>query len=766
VSGRWLIARLIGARGVAAATRNGHAKKETVMPQQSSYRIKTQLTPRLLLALLLAAGVAVIGTPPAHARNQSDATAQRATQDQSSALVILNGDPLSTYVKTKPAKGKKIDFSSNTVKSYRAQLSALRNDYKKWLRANYPKAKVTGEFDISLNAVAVQLNGASLAGISATPLVKTAQYQGLYYPNVVDPDLALIHAVEAWAVGGGPANAGAGVKVAVVDTGIDATHPCFADTDYAGQTQLGDTRFTNNKVIAAKVFNNKAGVNRYTPEALQDHGTHVAGTVACNHETPATVQGVTIPYAMSGVAPRALLGNYNVFPGAVDSARSEDILNALDAAYQDGFDVANMSLGGGAHGIQDLLTIAVDNLDQANMVVAVAAGNSGPGFGTVESPGSAARALTAGASTVPHFVGAPVTAASNTYGAATGDFAVVSANLTAELDAVPGTTNGLSTACSALPAGSLTGKIALISRGVCAFSAKIRNAQAAGAVAVLVANNVAGDPIAMGSDGTPNQPTVPAYMVSRSDGGALLGVDGASTTIGAALSYFATTNADIMAGFSSQGPTDVDFRVKPDVVAPGVNVLSSIPAAFCAAPPCFAFFQGTSMATPHLAGSAAVVRGQHPTWSAADVRSAIVNTADRGVLKNFSTAAIEMNLNIIGAGRENLANAVAAIVALDPVSVSFGAVPSGSGQTQSFNVTLRNLSGGSQTLSLAVVGGDSSVSYSLNKSAVTLLANESTDVTVTMTAVQGAAAGGHQGHLEISSGGAAVAHAVLYTLIK
>ena len=83
----------------------------------------------------------------------------------------------------------------------------------------------------------------------------------------------------------------------------------------------------------------------------------------------------------------ALLGNYNIFPGDVLNARSEDILNALDAAYEDGFDVANMSLGGNAHGIQDLLTVAVDNLDQANMVVAVAAGNSGPGLFTVESPG-------------------------------------------------------------------------------------------------------------------------------------------------------------------------------------------------------------------------------------------------------------------------------------------------------------------------------------------------------------------------------------------
>jgi hypothetical protein len=153
----------------------------------------------------------------------------------------------------------------------------------------------------------------------------------------------------------------------------------------------------------------------------------------------------------------------------------------------------------------------------------------------------------------------------------------------------------------------LTGKIALIARGICTFSTKIRNAQNAGAVAVLVSNNVAGDGIGMAQDGTPNQPTVPAYNVSMTDSANLKLHNGESTTISATPAYLVTGNDDFMAGFSSQGPTDVDFRVKPDVVAPGVNVLSSIPVSFCGGVPCFAFFQGTSMATPHLAGSAAIV---------------------------------------------------------------------------------------------------------------------------------------------------------------
>jgi subtilisin family serine protease len=719
-----------------------------------------------LLALgVLATTLAISGT--AQSQSQSDgAVAPQAGQDTSSAIVQLTGDPLSTAVQTRPSQGKKINFNNSSVKAYRAQLSALRNQYKQWLHANVPQANVTSEFDIALNAVAVQLNGATLQQISATPLVTSAAYENLYYPvGVQDPDLGLIQAISAWQEGGGASTAGAGVKVAIVDTGIDITHPCFDDTGYAPQTQLGDRKFTNNKVIAAKVFNNRIQTQHYTPEALQDHGTHVSGTVACNLGTKATVGGVAIPFTISGVAPNALLGNYNIFPGQVADARSEDIFQALEAAYSDGFDVANMSLGGGQKGVQDLVMAAVDRLDKANMVVAIAAGNSGPGYQTVSSPGSAARALTAGASTVPHYVGAPVTINGNSYGALPGDFATVASDVTAPL-AVVMTGGTLDKACNALTPGSLTSKIALISRGTCSFSTKIRNAQNAGAVTVLVVNNAIGDPIQMGTDGTPNQPTTPAYMLSQTDGLALVGSNGLAATISATMAYFQTPNGDLMASFSGWGPTMIDFRIKPDVVAPGVQVLSSIPHQFCATPPCFAFFQGTSMATPHLAGSAAVLIGQHPDWSAAEVRSAIVNTADR-VLKDWVVGAPLNDVNITGAGRENLLSATNAQVALDPVSVSFGAVPTGSGQTNPVDVTLTNLSSASVTWSVATSGGDASVAYNVSPESVTLAAGASTVVTVVMSAAKGAALGGHQGSLEITdAGGTPVAHAAVYTLIK
>jgi subtilisin family serine protease len=730
--------------------------------------------PRSALAAALVATLLLVA-PAGAASPSSDSTAVRPTVDKSVALVQLKGEPVTTYTKTKPTNGKKVNLNSTTTKAYRAQLSALRNEFKKWLATNAPKARVTGSWDISLNAVSVKLNGETLTKLKTAPQVARAEYSGLYYPTVEDPDLALIDAIEAWNASGGAANAGAGVKVAIVDTGIDFTHPCFSDAGYPAQTQLGDHRFTNNKVIAAKVFNNKAANQGLTAEAIQSHGTHVAGTVACNYQTPAVVNGATIPYAPSGVAPRALLGAYNVFPGEVLDARSEDILNALDAAYADGFDVANMSLGGGAHGVQDLLTIAVDNLDAGNMVVAVAAGNSGPGHFTVESPGSAARALSAGASSVGHYVAAPVSVGGSTYGAVAGDFPVVEGSpLTAPLAVVTSpplnAISGVSEACSPLAAGSLTGKIALIGRGTCDFSFKIRTAQLAGAVAVLVANRLPGDPTSMGQGASPDgvQPTVPAYMVSLGDSAALKTKNGLATTISPTLAYFDSGNDYIQADFSSQGPTDVDFRVKPDVMAPGVNVLSSIPGTDCGATGCWAFFGGTSMATPHLAGAAAVVRGQHPGWTAAQVRSAIVNTAAQGLVKDFTTGAVVTDVQVTGAGHLDLDSAVAAKAGLGPVSVTFGAIPTGAGQTKSVAVQVTNLGSSPATWTFGTAGTTGTgVSYSVSPSSVAgLAAGASTTVTISMTATKAPSRGDHQASLTVKAGSTLVAHAAVYTFVK
>jgi subtilisin family serine protease len=571
------------------------------------------------------------------------------------------------------------------------------------------------------------------------------------------------------------------VKVGVIDSGIDVEHPCFDDTGYPKQIRLGDPEFTNNKVIVAKVFNMKARSRGYTAEAIDSHGTHVSGTIACNYQTPVSMPPYVIPFSLSGVAPRALLGNYNVFPADVADARSEDILNALDAAFADGMDVMNMSLGGPFPGFQDLLTNAVDNLDMANVVVAISAGNEGPGHYTVGSPGSAARALTAGATDTGMGTMTTFTLAQTDYDAVPGDFGIPASDLTAPVAILTsGTANavsGYSEVCTAGDAallGDLTGKIAILGRGTCDFSTKIRYVEIAGAVGAIVVDRVLDSaPFIMGGGESPDgvQPTIPAYMISANDGIAIRtanpSLDGEDGTMGVPVYEFDAARANSQADFSSQGPTDVDFRVKPDVMAPGANVLSSIPAAYCGAPPCFAFFSGTSMAYPHLAGTAAVVRGDHPDWSAEQVRSAIVNTAREGVVTKYDDLAVlETDVNIVGTGLEDVDAALGAQAALGPVSVSFGAVPSGAGQTRTVPVRVTNLGGSAQTFGVAVGTGSGGVAFSVAPASIALGAGGSATVVVTMTAAKGAALGGHQAFLRLSAGGTEVAHAAVYAFVK
>jgi minor extracellular serine protease Vpr len=682
------------------------------------------------------------------------------TVDTSSVIVQLKGAPLSTYSATKPARGKKIDFTSNTVKSYRAQLSALRNDFKRWLQANAPGAKITSQYDISLNGVAVQLNGTPLETIAGAPMVEQVRHNALYHPNLSE-SYKVINASGAWTAAGGRAIAGSGIKIGDIDTGIDQNHPFFDPTgfsyppgfpkcdaaDSTTHTVDSNCEYVSPKVIVAKVFYNKAKVQGLDAQAIQDHGTHTAGIAAGVTGKTAVVNGVSID-DMSGIAPGAFLGNYNVFPGGVLNARSEDILNAVDAAVADGMDVLNLSLGGSYHGNDDLLAIGLDNAVDAGVIVAVAAGNSGPGPGTLESPGRARKVITVGASTNQHFVGQPFTypaGGGTTIGAAVGDFPALP---TASYDLFDTHSNG----CTSVDPGA-SGKLAIIDRGACTFSTKVRNAIAAGAIGVLVINNVAGDPTAMAKDGGGGD-DLPAVMIGLNEGAALRASGETTASAVAVFQEFVTTNKDILAGFSSQGPTIVDLAVKPDLTSVGVNVLSSIT---CVGKPdtCpgdgtgWAFFSGTSMSTPHIAGSAAVLLDLHPDWSPAQVKSGLANRADL-VVKDSQTGIHDIGPTAQGAGRENLSVAADATTWLDPVSASFGQVTIG--HPTSLTMTLSNPTGTDQTFSVSktkftpsTFGGTVSSVYDAGilsagddritvPGSVTVPANGSTTLTVTVNA--------------------------------
>jgi minor extracellular serine protease Vpr len=629
--------------------------------------------------------------------------------DTSSVIVQLKGDPVSKF-SSKSAPGKKIDFNNNTVKSYRAQLSAQRNDFKQWLHTYAPKAKVTSQYDISLNAVAVQLNGESRDTIARSPMVQSVQYNALYHPDL-SQSYKIINAAGAWTAAGGRSSAGAGIKIGDIDTGIDESHPFFDPSgftypsgfpkcdaaDSSTHTANHNCNHVTAKVIVAKVFNNNLNQNGFDATAVQDHGTHTAGIAAGVTGKTAVVNGVSID-DMSGIAPGAFLGNYNVFPGDVLNARSEDILNAVDAAIADGMDVLNLSLGGGYHGNNDLLAIGLDNAVEAGVSVAVAAGNSGPGGGTVESPGRARNVITVGASTNQHFVGQPFTypaGGGTTVGAAVGDF-----------DALPGASpfnlfDTASDGCSSVPAGA-SGDLAIINRGTCSFSQKVANAKQAGAIAVLIVNNVAGDPIAMARTAGFDD-DIPAVMIGLNEGAALR-ASGATTALAdATFQEFITANKDILAGFSSQGPTNVDLAVKPDLTSVGVNVLSSITcvgkSGTCPGDGSgWAFFSGTSMSTPHIAGSAAVLRDLHNDWPPARIKSSLVNRADL-VVKDAQTGIHDVGPTAQGAGRENLSVAANGTTWLSPVSASFGKVPAGS--PTSVVMTVFNPTGNAQNFTVS-----------------------------------------------------------------
>jgi subtilisin family serine protease len=745
-------------------------------------------TSRRSLALLAAGAAAIAGVvggvnasaaPSTSSKNpNSDATVTTGL-DSTSAVVGLSLAPLATDAKLAPAKGKKVDFNSSVAKSERAKLVAQRNTFKQWLKSNAPKAQVTGEYDVAVNAVAVRLNGTALATLRNGPGVTSVGYQATYAPTADDPDLSLVNGKQGWAAATpttADETAGRGIKVGIVDSGIDVNHPCFDDAGFPGTQQQGNPAYTNNKVIIAKVFANKAAKLGYDAKAVGEHGTHVAGTVACDANTPASIDGATIPYAPSGVAPGAQLGSYNVFPGDIEDARSEDILNALDAAALDDMDVINMSLGGDSKGVQDLLMNAVNNLDQAGIVVAVSAGNEGPGHGTIGSPGAAERALTAGASSVGHYLAVPVTAegVETLYTNGDGDFPVTK-DVTGQLvtstvqsgETTPNADLGIGCTDASIPADA-AGKVILVSRGTCAFAAKVDNAARKGAVGVLVLNSGPGDPIAMAGD--PALKVVPAVMASQDDAKAVTALVGQQVTLNQQKAYHDSDNDNIMGDFSSQGPTDVDYRVKPDLVAPGVNVLSSIPQEHCVhgtpdANPdgCWAFFNGTSMASPHLAGTAAVVLAAHRDWSAGQVRSAITNTARPGTLFNYkSIRTPETDPLVTGAGLLDVPAAVSASVALSSVSTSFGSVPSGSGQTMTKSLTLTNLTDGPVAGDLSIVGPDRSL-FAVSSPAVSLPTKGATQtVSITFTSPKAGATGDRSATLKIGG----IARSVLYAFLK
>src|SRR3989441_1255974 len=691
----------------------------------------------------------------------SDATPSPDGVLTNNAIIVLKDQPLSSYdghvqgyARTMPTSGHKLDLSSAAAQSYSAYLANGRGLAKGWLKNNAPEVQVIDEYSVVLNAIAVQLNGHSMSHMLNAPGANWVVPDYLFHSEM-NRSPTLIGAPVLWNAVGGQSNAGAGVKIGIIDTGIDQTHPFLTDNTLpalAGFPKcdaidsavgMADTQcnFVSNKVIVAKVFETRTNFDGH---AAQEHGTHVSGIAAGVANTCAPF----VPACnLSGIAPKAYLGNYNVFPGNVLDASSHDIAKAVEAAVADGMDVLNLSLGGTARP-NDVLVNAVNSATDAGVVVAIAAGNSGPGAGTIDSPGIADKVITVGASTNPHFIGIPVTAMGiGTFGAALGQFTNFVPAVTATY-VLTTPSNG----CTAI-SQNLSNEIALIRRGTCTFTTKVRNAQNAGAIGVIVINSQQGDPIAMAQDGTSPVPTIPAVMVSITNGNLMANNSPNTVTVDGTnpQEFFSDgAGADILPSSSSRGPPPLQVpgvgngqpqdKIKPDVVAPGVNVYSSVPSFACASPPCFAFFQGTSMATPHVAGSAALLIQLHPSWSPEQVKSALVNSAHRPVKSSTSLSAL-LNPMSRGAGRIDLAAAsqVSATLETSPTastvgngqaSFSFGELRASS-QTRSFTITLTSVSTSTVTYTVSVVPAGPTVTPSVTT--LTLSAGGTATVDVSPT---------------------------------
>lgn len=717
------------------------------------------------VALVL--GLLVLAPAAASSRNPNTDERSRAFVAPGYAIVELTGAPLATYEggrpgykRTQPKPGDDLNLGSRAAKSYRRFLASQRNDFKRWLNKKHPGAKVVDELGIVANAVVVKLNGVRKGALKAGPHVARVSRDALYRPTMnVSNDL--IDSPEVWARLGGPGNSGEGVKVAIIDTGIDLTNPFMSDAGYGDNAETdacaphekpGGAN-TNNKVIVCRVYASGKTTARGDELLAFDHGTHVAGTVAGKHGTTGTVQGTDVAISgLSGVAPKALLGDYNVFPGFGagyvafgGSAFSHDIAEALEDALRDGMDVANMSLGGSVQGPHDFLAEATNATVDGGMVVAVAAGNSGPGDATIQSPGSALKALTVGASTNPHFVGIPVTLRSGqTYGAAVGDFNPYIPPVKDAQFAVAEPAQG----CTAIT-NDVSGKIALIDRGTCTFTTKVRNAENAGAIGVLVVNNVAGDPTAMAHDGTTPEPTIPAAMVGKKEGAELKQQAGKTTMTvdGEAAREFITDNEDIAAGFSSRGPTAFTYLLKPDVTAPGVNVLSSVFDGE------FAFFQGTSMATPHVAGASALLIQRHGSWSPDQIKSAFVNNAERPVWDSV-TGTEPTGVLTRGGGRINVDRADTTPLTIVQPSVSFGYFNGNQSVEARRTLRVTNVSGSAQSCAVAVVTaeGDEAATVTASPNAIALAPGESTTVSVSLTGGKAVPSGDYEGDVTFECG--------------
>ncbi|ULT56910.1 S8 family serine peptidase [Neobacillus drentensis] len=466
---------------------------------------------------------------------------------------------------------------------------------------------------------------------------------------------------------------GKGITVGVIDTGVDYTHPDLK-SNYAGGHDLVDNDRDPMETLAI----GKATI----------HGTHVAGIIAANGK-------------IKGVAPEAKIVAYRAL-GPGGGGTTEQVLAAIEQAIKDKVDVVNLSLGNDINGPDLPISLALNRAVDKGIVAVAASGNSGPNVWTVGSPGTASKAISVGASTptmkIPSLL--------------------IEGNRL-RIQPLEGSGNwGLDRSLELADGGlgrkedlhNVQGKMVLIKRGTLTFTEKAKNAYAAGAKGVLIYNNLSGG--FMGNLDTPM--TIPIGALTKGDGVIL---QKKITNHRVTARVLINEERDRLADFSSRGPVTGTWEIKPDIVAPGVAIQSTIPGGYLS-------LQGTSMAAPHVAGACALIKQAHPDWSPAEIKAALMNTAKPiGPNSNALYRTYEQ-----GAGRIQVDEAIQTTSLVTPSSLRFGKY-SDENNSHKALVKIKNMSEKTQRYSFRIPYQVEGVRWRFPLS-FTLRPKESTEVTV------------------------------------
>ncbi|MBP7733364.1 MAG: S8 family serine peptidase [Caldisericia bacterium] len=523
--------------------------------------------------------------------------------------------------------------------------------FKTNLLNRFPSVGINAEYRTLLSGFSLDLTPQEAKDLSMMDGVVSVVKGRIFYPHMFNTVVST-KAKDVWNMKDklGKNIQGEGVLVGIIDTGIDYDHPSLGN----------GFKNTDSKVVAGYDFSDLDDDPLPVAGHQGWHGTHCAGIVAATGLPGIARDDVTI----TGMAPAAKLGAYKVF-GGVGGARTDRIMQAMERAWADGCKVISMSLGSTYVWQDEIYCRAIDKLTDKGVVCSVSAGNDGGGSREelpfqVGSPGGAEMAVCVAAMDdrpKPIISWDSNLELMNYIGGSVEIDKPIEATL---VDALSGYEDDVKDL-------DLTGKIALVKRGDKYFSDKALQVQKKGAIACVIYNNEVG----LFDGYLVDSVDIPVFAIDDKSGKLL--VDYAKTSGKAKIETKEHTGA--MADFSSAGPTN-DYKLKPDVSAPGVGVLSSVGASS------YIEMSGTSMACPAVSGLAALVIQAHPDWTAHDVRSAIINYADpQSDLKGKL-----WSIHSQGTGRVNSVNSVNAPVLFKPTSLNFGKV---TGSTD-FNVSLKN----------------------------------------------------------------------------